>query len=77
MYCHPKAKNKWAKSLRPSATSQQIHQAEIMRKAKEKKRLFQANQLPLFPWRDGSAVTPLIPPPGESATVRPTAFLER
>jgi hypothetical protein len=48
MYCHPSAVKKWAKHLRPSATPQQLLQAELMRSAKAKKRLFQEQQLPLF-----------------------------
>lgn len=48
MYCHPLQVRKWAKSIKPKATPQQLEQARIIRAAKIAKRLFQERQVPIF-----------------------------
>lgn len=48
MYSHPYAVKKWAKSMKPQATAQQIEQAKKMRAAKIVKRVFFQSQKTLF-----------------------------
>lgn len=72
MYGHPFQVRKWAKSMKPQGTPQQIEQAKIMRAAKIAKRIFESRQNSLFP--SGKKAENRMAP-GIGSTIASPAFL--